>query len=238
MICILPLSSKQTARAAQSSTTEVEGTACMGDTRSKKQTEKAALMDAKRRAIEFVSTHVKSETEVKDLQVEKDLISSFANADVKVIQELEKGWYKDVSSGDCYRVKIKAEVVPDSSVAGKNSVATSKNPNSDRNSDPSGFTPWMSAADFKHEFDSQYNLRRYPPKIEGRNNKGINEFRAVFVPFPQGAFYYKTYTRMDKSLYDRKNSELYNNGFTLKTLQTFIDSNGIKRYQATWVRDY
>lgn len=125
LFCILSLSPIQTANAVQLSVTEVEGTACMGDTRSKKQTEQAALVDAKRRAVEFVSTHIKSETEVKDLQLVKDQISSYANAAVKVIQELEKKWYKDVLSGDCYLVKIKAEVIPDSS------VAPSKSPDSE-----------------------------------------------------------------------------------------------------------
>lgn len=212
----------------------------MGDTRSKKQTEQAALVDAKRRAVEFVSTYVKSETEVKDLQLEKDLISSYANAEVKVIQELEKRWYKDVSSGDCYLVKIKAEVISDSSVAEKISAAPSKNLNSGRNRQrkPSEFTPWMSAAEFKYEFDNQFNLQRYPPKIEGRNNNGRSEYRATFAPFPQGAFYYWTHHSMDKSFYDRKYSELYSQGFTLKSLQTFIDRTGIERYQATWIKDH
>lgn len=240
LICILPLSFIQATHTAQASTTEAEGTACMGDNRSKKQTEQAALMDAKRRAIEFVSTHVKSETEVKDLQLEMDLIDSFANAEVKVIQELEKKWYKDVSSGDCYLVKIKAEVIPDSTVEAKISSSPSKNPDSDRNrqSKPSESTPWLPAAEFKYEFDRQFNLRRYPPNIEGRNNNGSSEFRAKFVPFPQGAFYFWSHHSMDKSFYDRKYSELYRQGFTLKSLQTFIDRTGIKRYQATWVKDH
>ena len=43
----------------------------------------------------------------------KDLIDAYANATVKIIQELERAWYKDASSGDCFRVKVKAEVVPD-----------------------------------------------------------------------------------------------------------------------------
>lgn len=240
LLCILSLSPIQTANAAQPSVTEVEGTACMGDTRSKKQTEQAALVDAKRRAIEFVSTHIKSETEVKDLQLVKDQISSYANAEVKVIQELEKKWYKDVLSGDCYLVKIKAEVIPDSSIAEKIILAPSKNPDSDRirQRKPSEFTAWLSATEFKYEFDSQFNLRRYPPTIEGRNNNGRSEFRATFVPFPQGAFYYWTHHSMDKSFYDRKYSELYSQGFTLKSLQTFTDRTGVERYQATWIKGY
>ena len=101
------------AYASQSTITESEGTACMGDDKSRKQTEQAALTDAKKRAVEFASTYIKTETEVKNFVLEKDMLSAYANAEVKIIQELEKAWYKDASSGDCCKVKIKAEVVPD-----------------------------------------------------------------------------------------------------------------------------
>lgn len=99
--------------AAQSTITEADGNACMGDDKSRKQTEQAALIDAKKRAVEFASTYIKSETQVKNFALEKDLLSSYANAEVKIVQELEKVWYKDASSGDCYKIKIKAEIVPD-----------------------------------------------------------------------------------------------------------------------------
>jgi len=99
--------------AAQSTITDIEGSACMGDDKSRKQTEQAAITDAKRRAVEFTSTYIKSATEVKDFVVEKDLLAAYANAEVKIIQELEKVWYKDAATGDCYKVKIKAEVIPD-----------------------------------------------------------------------------------------------------------------------------
>jgi len=40
--------------AAQSSITEADGTACMGEDRTKKQTEKLAFDDAKRKAVEYM----------------------------------------------------------------------------------------------------------------------------------------------------------------------------------------
>ncbi|MFI4962890.1 MAG: hypothetical protein ACHP6H_03435, partial [Legionellales bacterium] len=67
---------------------------------------------------------IKSETQVKDYALQKDLVSAYANADVKVIEDLEKGWYKDPSSGDCYKIKIKAEVTPDEKAMEKLSQAT------------------------------------------------------------------------------------------------------------------
>jgi hypothetical protein len=99
--------------ASQSTITEADGYSCMGYDKSRKQTEEEALANAKRKAVEYASTYIKSETRVKDFQLEKDLINAYANATVKIIQELERGWYKDASSGDCFKVKVKAEVVPD-----------------------------------------------------------------------------------------------------------------------------
>ena len=98
---------------AQSTITEAEGYACMGYDKSRKQTEEEAFTNARRIAVESASTYIKSETRVKNFQLEKDLIDAYANASVKTVQELERGWYKDASAGDCFRVKIKAEVVPD-----------------------------------------------------------------------------------------------------------------------------
>jgi hypothetical protein len=99
--------------AAQSTIKIAEGSACMGDDKSRKQTETLAMADAKRIAIESVQTYVSSATEVKNFELQKDLISAYANATVKVIEDMEKGWYKDSAQGDCYKVKIKTEVIPD-----------------------------------------------------------------------------------------------------------------------------
>jgi hypothetical protein len=99
--------------AAQSTIKIAEGSACMGDDKSRKQTETIALSDAKRNAIESVKTYVSSATEVKDFELQKDLVSAYANATVAVIEEMEKGWYKDPAMGDCYKIKIKTEVIPD-----------------------------------------------------------------------------------------------------------------------------
>jgi len=98
--------------AAQSTIKIVEGTACLGDDKTKKQTETLAMADAKRNAIEQVRTYVSSSTEVQDFEIKKDLVSAYAEAKVEVIEELGKGWYKDTAQGDCYKVKIKADVIP------------------------------------------------------------------------------------------------------------------------------
>ncbi len=99
--------------AAQSAITEAEGYSCAGDDKSRKQTELSAMSEAKRIAVEYAVSYVKSETKIKDYQIEKDIVEAYSNATVKVIEIKDRSWYKDERSGDCYRIKIKAEVIPD-----------------------------------------------------------------------------------------------------------------------------
>jgi len=94
LVFVFIISSSQ-AFASQSTITEAAGYACMGEDRSRRQTERAALEAAKRNAIEFASTYMTSETHIKDFELEKDLVSAYANATVK------------------FGVKIKVEVIPD-----------------------------------------------------------------------------------------------------------------------------
>jgi len=99
--------------ASQSTIIEADGIACMGYDKSRKQTEEEALANAKKKAVEHTSTYIKSESRLKDFELEKDLIEAYSNATVKVIEELRRSWYKDAALGDCCQVKIKAEVIPD-----------------------------------------------------------------------------------------------------------------------------
>jgi hypothetical protein len=99
--------------AAPSTITEAQGYSCAGDDKSRKQTEAAAMSEAKRTAVENAVAYVKSETKIKDYQLEKDVVEAYSNATVKVIEIKERNWYKDERSGDCYKLKIKAEIIPD-----------------------------------------------------------------------------------------------------------------------------
>ncbi len=111
IICILAATPEL--YASQSTITEAEGQACMGDDKSKKETEQAALSDAKRKAVDYTLTYLESNTEVKNFVLESDMVKAYSNASVRVIEEIEKGWYRDPSSGECFRLKVKAEVLPD-----------------------------------------------------------------------------------------------------------------------------
>jgi len=101
------------AAAGQSVITEVEGYACMGDDRTRRQTETEALTQARRAAAEYATTYIRSESRVQDMQLEKDLVDAYAKAEVRILQELTRSWYKDSSAGDCFKVQIRAEVLPD-----------------------------------------------------------------------------------------------------------------------------
>ena len=92
---------------------EVEGHACMGEDKSRKETRELAMAETKRKAAEMALTYIKSETEVKNAIVSSDIINAYAQAKVRVIEEMEKGWFKTEYAGECYKVKIKAEVAPD-----------------------------------------------------------------------------------------------------------------------------
>lgn len=109
---------------SQSIITEVVGDACMGDDKPRKETKHQAMADAKRKAAEAVITFIKSETKSKDFQLEKDILNAYSQAEVRVINSKELGWTKDNLSGDCFKVWIKAEVVPDNKII--NRISKSK----------------------------------------------------------------------------------------------------------------
>ena len=99
------------AMADSSSITEAEGYSCMGVDYSRKETENLALQDAKRKAVEFSSSHIESTTVMENFALKQDLVEAFARADVKVIDVITATW-QDTDQGDCYTIRIQAEVVP------------------------------------------------------------------------------------------------------------------------------
>ncbi|WP_320171868.1 DUF4384 domain-containing protein [Maridesulfovibrio sp.] len=102
---------------------EAEGMACLGLDRTRTQVRQMALDDAKRTATEQVSTYVSRETSVDKGMVSKDLIDVYSQATVRVLEELEKGWTQSKDKGgfldQCYKIKIKAEIIPADPSTGK-----------------------------------------------------------------------------------------------------------------------
>jgi ribosomal protein L20A (L18A) len=100
---------------------EVEGYSCMGEEKSRKQTKEEALADAKRKAIEYTASHIRSETRLNNLELEIDVVEVYSRADVTILDLKEIGWYKDHNLGECFRVWVKADVVPDEKTMEKHS---------------------------------------------------------------------------------------------------------------------
>ncbi len=117
LLAILLLTS--TLHAAQSTITEAEGYSCMGEDKSQKQTKNEAFADAQRKALERVVVHIKSETKINNMALEKDIVEAYSQASVKILDSKELGWYKDDRAGECFKVSIKAEVIPDEKAMAK-----------------------------------------------------------------------------------------------------------------------
>jgi Polyglycine hydrolase-like, structural repeat len=99
------------------------------------------------------------------------------------------------------------------------------------------FTDWLSSADYQNEFNRQVANGFYPVIVEGRNQAGQSQFRAVFVPFPTGVvFFFESRHGITREFYEQRNAELLQQGFTQIWVQSFPDAAGIDRYQATWVK--
>ena len=101
------------AGAGTSTLTAAEGYACMGYDKSRKQTEDEALANARKNAVEFAAVHIRSQAEYRDSLLQEDLLQAFAAGRATILEVLESSWYQDPRSGDCYRLKVWAEVVPD-----------------------------------------------------------------------------------------------------------------------------
>ncbi len=83
----------------------------MGDDKSRKQTENAALTEARRNAVEYSTTYIQSQSRIENFELKEDLIQAFSKAAVQVLAILEKKW-DPPAVGDCYTIRIRAEVVP------------------------------------------------------------------------------------------------------------------------------
>ena len=88
--------------------TEAEGSACMGDDKSRKQTEEVARDEAKRRAAEQAATQVRAQSRVSVGTLEEDVIKIISGGKVRIIDVLDSKWDRD----GCYKYRIRAEVTP------------------------------------------------------------------------------------------------------------------------------
>lgn len=162
---------------------------------------------------------------------------------------IEKGWNKVKRQTRDNEV---AKILPDSSafeLSFWDSIKNSSNPDDFEaylERYPNGqfanlakrrtYTNWLISSDFQKEFDRQLQIKFYPSIIQGRNFNGISQFRALFIPYPQGKFAFYSCSDREKDNYEQLNKKLLSEGYQRVDFQTFIDASGKTRYQATWIR--
>ena len=167
--------------ASQSTIIEADGIACMGYDKSRKQTEEEALANAKKKAVEHTSTYIKSESRLKDFELEKDLIEAYSNAMVKVIEEISRSWYRDASLGECCQVKIKAEVIPDNQAMDRISKGKvlAEDPSA-----PLTVQLWTDKKQYKEKEKIKIYLRGNKPFYARILHKGVNGELLQLLPNP------------------------------------------------------
>jgi Domain of unknown function (DUF4384) len=168
--------------ASQSTIIEVDGIACMGYDKSRKQTEEEALTNAKKKAVEHASTYIKSESRIKDFELEKDLVEAYSNATVRVIQELSRAWYKNATLGDCCQVKIKAEVIPDHQ--GIEKISKSKSQLMEDPSAPLNVQLWTDKKEYKEKEIIKIYVRGNKPFYTRIVHRGVNGELLQLLPNP------------------------------------------------------
>ena len=153
----------------------------MGYDKSRKQTEEEALTNAKKKAVEHASTYIKSESRIKDFELEKDLVEAYSNATVKVIQELSRAWYKDATLGDCCQLKIKAEVIPDNEAMDR--ISKGKGQMEDPSA-PLNVQLWADKKEYKKGDNIKIYIRGNKPFYARILHKGVNGDLLQLLPNP------------------------------------------------------
>ena len=148
------------AGAGTSTLTAAEGYACMGYDKSRKQTEDEALADARKNAVEFTAVRIRSQAEYRDSLLQEDLLQAFAQGTAKILEVLESSWYQDPGSGDGYRLKVRAEVVPDAAALKK--VSAGKDLMGDPTA-PLHVQVWTDRPEYREGENLKVNLRANKP---------------------------------------------------------------------------
>ncbi len=167
--------------ASQSTIIEADGIACMGYDKSRKQTEEEALASAKKKAVEHTATYIKSESRLNNFELEKDLIEAYSNATVKLIQEMDRTWYKDPALGDCCRIRIKAEVIPDNEAMER--ISKGKGQTEDPSA-PLNVRLWTNKREYKEKDEIKIYIRGNKPFYARILHKGANGELLQLLPNP------------------------------------------------------
>ncbi|KAB2638583.1 MAG: LysM peptidoglycan-binding domain-containing protein [Verrucomicrobia bacterium] len=99
------------------------------------------------------------------------------------------------------------------------------------------YTQWMTSAELQF-YQEQAPAGQYFAHVEGRNNAGLCEYRAVrpqALPVEQYVEAGVFWGQNDKRLFDTE-LRLLRAGFVRKSMQVFIDASGCALHQFVWLR--
>lgn len=99
------------------------------------------------------------------------------------------------------------------------------------------FTAWMSRAELQY-LQENHPAGYYFARVEGRNNQGRLEYRAVSRPFDGGRYdQWAVFWGIDETeLFDWE-LRLLRTGFARQNMQSFQDAAGKALYQIVWTKD-
>jgi len=96
------------------------------------------------------------------------------------------------------------------------------------------YTGWMTASAYQTYFNAQAAKSLYPSRVEGRNDTGQPMFRAYFAPFHGTAW--QSNHGLDCLTYQSTAASMAAEGYQTASLQSYVGANGLRGYQATWVK--
>jgi hypothetical protein len=106
VVLLIVILSSANLYAAQSIITESEGSACMAQGKTKAQVEAEALVVASENAKQSAVQYLKAQG-----WQDQGLLSRYERGSTNVVEELEKAWEGKSSSSQCYRTRLRVEVV-------------------------------------------------------------------------------------------------------------------------------
>ena len=98
------------------------------------------------------------------------------------------------------------------------------------------YSQWMTRAELQF-FQEQLAAGQYFAHVEGRNNAGLCEYRAVRKPLPVEQYVEAAvfWGLDDKDVFERELS-LLRAGFVRKSMQVFVNASGSALHQIVWLR--
>ncbi len=96
------------------------------------------------------------------------------------------------------------------------------------------YSQWMTGSQYQTLFNAQVAAGLYPSRIEGRDLMGTPMYRAFFAPVHGSTW--TSNNGMDCVTYQSKQQSLAAQGYTTASLQAYVGGDGLRRYQATWVK--